>query len=100
MSVPDPVSTTKEIKNADLGLRQTVVHDAHETVGVHRVAHLGHELRTALWGVYVDEVDDGDGRVLDCSPTPARRGSWSVLALHVLSRRRCLLSSCVSGAHS
>ena len=88
------------MKNADLGLRQAVVHDAHEAVGVHGVAHLGHELHAALCGVHLGKVDDRHGRVLDCCPTPGRSGSWSVFALRVLSLEFYLLSSCVSGAHS
>lgn len=88
------------MKNADLGLRQAVVHDAHEAVGVHGVAHLGHELRAAPCGVHLGEVDDRHSRVLDCYPTPGRGGSWSVLALRMLSLAVHLLSSRVSGAHS
>ena len=53
------------MKNADLGLRQAVVHDAHEAVRAHRIADQWRELLTAFGRVHFCEVDDGHGRVFD-----------------------------------
>ena len=52
---------------ANLGLRQAVIDDAHESAGAHRVAHLRDELGTAFRRMDLREVDDGHGRIFDYS---------------------------------